>query len=604
MRDRLFYSIFSAILFLPSVCPAKTSVVNTVHNLSMTGPGLVKSDTEDRVCIFCHTPHNGSPATPLWNKNIEAQIYDTYKSSTLSIGTAPQPQGPSRLCLSCHDGTIALGQLRTSTTEISFSYSRYVLSNLGVDISNDHPVSFSYFDAAQNTELNPTLPANLLFYGNGVIHCSTCHDAHDDANGMFLRLDNRFSQLCASCHSNVQGWTTSPHSTSANSWDGVSGPNPWPHNIKHSSANQWTTVAENGCQNCHTPHNAGGPQRLMMYAEEEKNCLYACHNGTTVSSTDMQMVFSKFSTHDVTATTRGITADAHDPAENITVYDKHVECADCHNPHVAYDSGIVPAAPYLSSKLKAVSGVNSLGIEVEEATYEYEVCYKCHAASNQIIPTVNRVVAEPDLRLEFDTINPSFHPVVAAGKNLDVPSLGTTVYAVANNLTSSSIIYCTDCHDNDESPKLNGAGPKGPHGSQYAPLLRENYETLDGTPESQTAYALCYRCHDRQSLIDESANQQYGTSAGHYGHVFLNNTPCSICHDPHGVRDNGLSGSHTHLINFDIDVVNVVPGQPEGVPFFTDNGTRSGSCTLVCHGITHIPNHTGTEPGHVNSSYP
>ena len=93
--------------FNPLFAEAQT-IVNTKHNLSVTGPGTIKALTETRVCIFCHTPHNAAPSTPLWNKELKPVNYILYSSSTL-LAKINQPAGPSKLCLSCHDGTIALG---------------------------------------------------------------------------------------------------------------------------------------------------------------------------------------------------------------------------------------------------------------------------------------------------------------------------------------------------------------------------------------------------------------------------------------------------------------------------------------------------------------
>jgi hypothetical protein len=141
------------------------------------------------------------------------------------------------------------------------------------------------------------------------------------------------------------------------------------------------------------------------------------------------------------------------------------------------------------------------------------------------------------------------------------------------------MITCTDCHRDDEG------GSKGPHGSSYTPILGERYETADFTPENYQNYALCYRCHDRKSILnDESFGKKIATGGGHSGHL-EKGAPCSACHDAHGIVDDGMSGSHTHLINFDTRIVNPKPGNP--YPFFTDTGTFSGSCTLVCHGKLH-----------------
>ena len=62
--------VTATVLLLTSFCPASPqSVVNTVHNLSVSGPGTVRATSETEVCIFCHTPHNSKPMSPLWNRD-------------------------------------------------------------------------------------------------------------------------------------------------------------------------------------------------------------------------------------------------------------------------------------------------------------------------------------------------------------------------------------------------------------------------------------------------------------------------------------------------------------------------------------------------------
>jgi len=96
--------------YATSVLTQTTSdIVNTKHNLSVSGPGTVRASSETRICVFCHTPHNATPSSPLWNKDIQPQVYTVYTSPTLRAGPLPQPTGPTKLCLSCHDGTIAMG---------------------------------------------------------------------------------------------------------------------------------------------------------------------------------------------------------------------------------------------------------------------------------------------------------------------------------------------------------------------------------------------------------------------------------------------------------------------------------------------------------------
>ena len=86
------------------------SVINTAHNLSVSVSNPLKSINEEEVCFFCHTPHSSKPRISLWNKRNSGVMYMPYTSST--IKSAPgQPNGSAVLCLSCHDGTIALGSV-------------------------------------------------------------------------------------------------------------------------------------------------------------------------------------------------------------------------------------------------------------------------------------------------------------------------------------------------------------------------------------------------------------------------------------------------------------------------------------------------------------
>ena len=125
-------------------------VVDTKHNLSVSGPGAIRAASETQVCIFCHTPHNSTTQAPLWNRTDPGGPYQMYWSPTMnaypSAGSAPQPNGSTKLCLSCHDGTIALGATVASgtipmsggVTTIPTSSSGY----FGTDLSGHHPISF------------------------------------------------------------------------------------------------------------------------------------------------------------------------------------------------------------------------------------------------------------------------------------------------------------------------------------------------------------------------------------------------------------------------------------------------------------------------------
>src|ERR1700688_3710166 len=83
-----------------------------MHNLSVSSGSSVTVQGS-LGCTFCHAPHSGIGAnTPLWNQTLSSQTYTPYTSTTYKQQGSTQPiLGKSTsLCLSCHDGTVAIGQ--------------------------------------------------------------------------------------------------------------------------------------------------------------------------------------------------------------------------------------------------------------------------------------------------------------------------------------------------------------------------------------------------------------------------------------------------------------------------------------------------------------
>ncbi len=537
------------LLSVDGIAQSQTSdVASTKHNLSSTGPGTVRVEGSSGVCRYCHTPHSSNPIAPLWNRDDPGTYYQTYESSTL-VADVGQPSGSSRLCLSCHDGTIALTQTYNpnnapggSTVFITSSDRGYI----GTDLSDDHPISFVYdsgLAVAKGQLRDPSsLPPELPLDHNNHVQCTTCHEPHDDSFGNFLRMDNTESRMCLSCHE-PDNWASSAH---ANSGASLAGSDAIWDNISAS------TVREAGCESCHRPHTAGGRERLLRREAEEDNCM-DCHDGT-VARVDLSPSLNALSTHPVRLTT-----GVHDPTELPSTMSEHVECADCHNPHQASRGG-PRQAPYIQPAMAGAIGVMNAGLTPGEAQYEYQVCFKCHGSRNVSQPTVDRIYDNSDLADAFDPPNDSYHPVQTQGKNPNVPSL-------VQKYKTTSMIYCSDCHGSDD-PSV-----RGPHGSRFSPLLTHNYNTRNNTTESPQAYALCYECHNRASIL---SNESF---AKHKEHLD-SNASCATCHDPHGVREN------THLINFDRTTVSAASN---GVgPIFRDSGVFAGSCTLSCHGVDHI----------------
>lgn len=553
----------SRIVFLFAVClPASLmaqSIEQTAHNLSVTGPGTIRAVSETSICDFCHTPHSANVIAALWNRRASAANYIPYSSST-AVAQPGQPTGSSILCLSCHDGTIAMGELISRPDPVAMSGGVSLMPPgeglTGTDLRYDHPISFAYTAslASQSGELAVpgTFDPRLKLDGNGELQCTTCHNAHDNTFGAFLVKPNIGSQLCTECH-NKTGWLQTSHSLSAATWNGQQ-QDPWPDT-------DFANVSDNGCQNCHTPHAVTGGPRLLRYQAEEDNCS-PCHNGN-VAGKNVMAASNQFSSHRVQDTTL-----VHDPVEPPIVDSRHVECADCHNAHATQlgrAPGDVPAN---------VRGVNLSGLEVNPAVATFQICLRCHGDSpNQAPSRTPRQLSQMNMRLKIQPNNPSFHPIAGPGQNSDVPSLIAP-------LTEQSTIGCVDCHNSSSAASAGGSGPEGPHGSSFAPILVRNYSTLDNTQESAGNYALCYECHSRNSILND---QSFGE---HDKHIRGEDTPCNACHDPHGISSTqGNSTNNSHLINFDTSIV--FPNS-NGQLRFVDNGQNSGACDLRCHGENHV----------------
>ncbi len=243
-------------------------VFDTKHNLSSTAVSGASSFSGTReICVFCHTPHGGdaSAAVPLWNRNLDPGGFATYdQMGTTTLDARIEPVGSVSLaCLSCHDGTQAMDTLLNepgSGRDVAgFSNGIWsgqaaavegrlgspdVVTNLGKDLTNDHPVGVQYAGGGYSLS-NPVgpgydpdfLPANseirgvsrvwwvdsaggsvafertdIKLYtriGTGGIHagepqpyveCASCHDPHVDYNPTFLRIDPAGSQVCLTCH--------------------------------------------------------------------------------------------------------------------------------------------------------------------------------------------------------------------------------------------------------------------------------------------------------------------------------------------------------------------------------------------------------------------
>ena len=157
------------LLSLMSLAGFSQTIVGSAHDFSSQ---TWNTSVGGQICIVCHTPHNANTSVldaPLWNHATTASTFQVYTSSTLNA-TVGQPDASSKLCLSCHDGTVALenfGSMSTGTHFISNT------NNIASNLTNDHPVSFTYdaaLVAADPGLRNPTVALSGLGGTLSLIH--------------------------------------------------------------------------------------------------------------------------------------------------------------------------------------------------------------------------------------------------------------------------------------------------------------------------------------------------------------------------------------------------------------------------------------------------
>jgi hypothetical protein len=202
-----------AVLLLALRPAVAGSIIGSAHDFT------VYNWSGGQVCVACHDPHNANTSVtvaPQWNHALSTQTYAVYTSSSLKAAIG-QPGMRSKLCLSCHDGTVAVDSFGGVTG------SQYISSanNIGTTLKDDHPIGFLYDTALAN--LNGTLNdpsatsvtigsggttqtgtiASLLLYDGGQLECSSCHDVHNKytvgTTGL-MKIASAGSAICKACH--------------------------------------------------------------------------------------------------------------------------------------------------------------------------------------------------------------------------------------------------------------------------------------------------------------------------------------------------------------------------------------------------------------------
>jgi predicted CXXCH cytochrome family protein len=607
-----------AMLLAGSALPAQTPTdVMGVHNLGPGGGSPVSGARPD-VCAYCHAPHSGLNVG-LWNQKLTTQVYTSYTSKTEN-NTERQPTlgGVSNQCLSCHDGTVAIGST-VAYGQVTTRGSMYSQDVFGTNLQSSHP-----FSLATPLKDSPDLAASLVSSGKtadasgavkligGNVECTSCHNPHvqakDPVSRNFLVRDSSYGQLCLACHD--------PNRQTAGAVNALAD---WPvsaHAIStakispQAQLGSYATVGADACISCHAPHNASGASHLLR-GQNEQSCI-ACHNGSNVSPMPTWAnVFSEYVSSKV-GHPFPTSTNPHDAKEGVLLNNnRHATCVDCHSAHGSQTVGTFPAPPLIRTSQKNTAGISaSDGTTVlTKAVNQYENCLRCHGSSTgkQVLPiygyfAVRAVAAGDPLNLvpQFATTSTSSHPVTHPRSSaLPQPSLRSSMLnldGISQGRLMGTQILCTDCHNSDDNREFGGAGANGPHGSRWTHILERRYEFSQTTAPGQLItnlfpnpdvsvngpYALCGKCHDLQNQILQN------TSWNKHSRHINAGLSCSTCHTAHGMGAASGTISGERLVNFDVNVVAPNGGLP------ISYNRAANNCTLTCHGVAHNANGTVT----------
>ncbi len=529
---------------------------------SLEGGGSRASDVQDsvrqteaatQICVFCHNPHgatmdaNNRPVGPIWNRKLSNATYETYTSKSLDseviLGARlEQPGGSSKLCLSCHDGTLAIGNVNVANgiserngqpgqnialnidgvrkTDDSFmregaGATTGFTRRLGTDLTNDHPISINFNNALarRDGELRPlTADANQRWPdtatpvvgartptshprikletppGGGPqsaqVQCATCHDPHlresDPAlgNQKFLRL-NRFQEA-----------------------------QPLP---------QFNQTNDIICLACHDRNLQGQVALGIGPANDAGPWSFSGHANSQ----------SALSVYKPSASMPAIAL--REFPEGLPIW--KAACLNCHDTHTVQgsrrilregvDTVVAPGQPK--------TGGNP-AIE--------ETCFTCHttAAASVVVNTVNR--PPPDIKTDFTTLNRRM-PITTAVQGLQ--DFGGNGTVEVHNISGQTTDLAPDC-----------SGPTNKCGSDFIEQranLGRGPSDIGNNPNLANRHVECTDCHNPHRVVpfrNFLGRPHMGTG---------------LTGEPH------LAGTHPHY-----DATNVPAGEEHaGAPFLHSN---------------------------------
>ncbi len=263
-------------------------IAGTRHNMGSMGKVIRAMETTE-ICVFCHTPHHSNKGganglAPLWNRGTAAPTSFTAYGATLGNTSILNTDigGATLACLSCHDGVTTFDNIVNApgkdgvvaggsdrnwrfampvtlgwpSLTVSPSFHKFVVGTpcvlchlasqiqrltIGLDLSDDHPVSVAYTpnratlratDTVINSiDLTSELASSAESFSNnnlgqnrwavkgfisnsarisdllrnGRVECSSCHDPHFD-NKSWDEVESTWEAMVGGMLSDMATW--------------------------------------------------------------------------------------------------------------------------------------------------------------------------------------------------------------------------------------------------------------------------------------------------------------------------------------------------------------------------------------------------------------
>ena len=213
---RLTAVLATGLLLALAVGPALAGLAGSKHDFTSTGGTVIAGVTEK--CKSCHVPHKPLMNVPLWAHALSTYTYNLYGTNATYTGpnaaaydaSAASLVGTrSQLCLSCHDGTVAVAGTTYVGTAGNIMWNNNAASggagsaNPSNGLRGSHPIAVNYTTVRTNqtAEYADISADPAVKLEASKVQCTSCHEPHLSVTGTkMLVKSNANSALCTTCH--------------------------------------------------------------------------------------------------------------------------------------------------------------------------------------------------------------------------------------------------------------------------------------------------------------------------------------------------------------------------------------------------------------------